>query len=47
MSDYSAWLAANPAQLVADHFGMDPGTIAGLRQRRLGIAPAHEEPLQE
>jgi len=43
----SAWLAANPAQLVADHFGMDPGMVAGLRQRRLGIAPAHEEPIQE
>jgi oxalate decarboxylase len=43
----SAWLAANPVQLVSDHFGMNPSIVADLRQRRLGIAPAHEEPLQE
>jgi oxalate decarboxylase len=43
----SAWLAANPVQLVADHFGFDPSWVADLPKRRLGIAPRHEEPIQE
>ena len=43
----SAWLAANPVQLVADHFGLDPKQVGELRRKRLGIVPPHEEPLQE
>ena len=43
----SAWLAANPVQLVADHFGFDPSVVANLPKRRLGIAPRYEEPIQK
>jgi len=43
----SAWLAANPVQLVADHFGVNPSLVADLPKRRLGIAPWHEEPIQD
>ena len=42
----SVWLAANPPQLVADHFGLDPKQVADLPVLRVGIAPPHEEPLQ-
>ncbi|MDB6006472.1 MAG: oxalate decarboxylase [Prosthecobacter sp.] len=34
----SAWLAANPAQLVADHFGLSPKLVAELPKHGLGIA---------
>jgi oxalate decarboxylase len=43
----SAWLAANPVQLVADHLGLDPSLVVDLPERRLGIAPPHEEPIQD
>jgi len=43
----SAWLSANPVQLVADHFGFDPRSIAAMPKRRLGIVPPLEKSLQE
>jgi oxalate decarboxylase len=43
----SAWLAANPVQLVADHFGLNPSIVAELPRRRIGIAPQHPEPLKD
>jgi oxalate decarboxylase len=42
-----SWLAANPVQLVADHFGFDPKSVGAMPSRRLGIAGPHEEPLQK
>jgi len=41
----SGWLAANPAQLVADHFGLDPKSLAQPPKRRRGIVPLKEESL--
>ena len=43
----SAWLAANPVQLVADHFGINPSLLEDLPKQRLGIAPRHQEPIQD
>lgn len=39
----STWLAANSPQLVADHFGLDPKTVADLPLRHLGIFPLTAE----
>ena len=36
----SSWLAANPAQLVADHFGLDPQLVARFPKEHLGIVAA-------
>ena len=34
----SSWLAANPVQVVADHFGLDPKLVAELPRQGVGIA---------
>jgi oxalate decarboxylase len=39
----SAWLAANPVQLVADHFGLDPSVVAKLPKHRIGISAKQEK----
>ena len=39
----SAWLAANPVQLVADHFGLDPSVVAQLPKHRIGISAKQEK----
>jgi oxalate decarboxylase len=39
----SAWLAANPVQLVADHFGLDPSVIAKMPKHRIGISAKQEK----
>jgi oxalate decarboxylase len=39
----TAWLASNPVQLVADHFGLDPAVVAKLPTRRIGIGAKQEK----
>lgn len=42
----SAWLVANPPQLVADHFGFDPRLLDSLPKKHLGFAgPAQAAPV--